>query len=63
MRTTDELYAEAEKSAEEAATLRLAAASVAEGSSTQASSIEETSSTLEEVAGMTRTKTFTAPEA
>ncbi len=55
MRTTDELYTEAQKSAEEAATLRLAAASVAEGSSTQASSIEETSTTLEEVAGMTRT--------
>ena len=55
MRTTDELYTEAQKSAEEAATLRLAAASVADGSSTQASSIEETSSTLEEVAGMTRT--------
>ena len=55
MRTTDELYTEAQKSAEEAATLRLAAAAVADGSSTQASSIEETSSTLEEVSGMTRT--------
>jgi methyl-accepting chemotaxis protein len=55
MRTTDELYSEAEKSAGEAAALRRAAATVAEGSSAQASALEESSATLEEVSGMTRT--------
>ncbi len=55
MSTTNELFDEARKSAEEAASLRLAAATVAEGSAAQAASLEETSSTLEEVSGMTRT--------
>ena len=52
--TTRELLRAAESSAAEAASVRRSAAIVSDGSSNQATAIEETSTTLEEIAGITR---------
>ncbi|MEO6995561.1 MAG: methyl-accepting chemotaxis protein [Lacunisphaera sp.] len=52
-RTTQNLLEGAERSAGEAASVRVSSATVAEGSSSQAAAIEETSATLEEIAAMT----------
>ena len=63
MQTTTRLLKDAEQSATEAAAVRQSSATVADGSSHQASSLEETSSTLEEIAGMTRNNAENAARA
>jgi methyl-accepting chemotaxis protein len=61
--TTRELLKAADSSATEAASVRRSAAIVSDGSSTQATAIEETSATLEEIAGITRSNAENAKSA
>jgi methyl-accepting chemotaxis protein len=61
--TTRELLTAAESSAAEAASVRRSAAIVSDGSTNQATAIEETSSTLEEIAGITRSNAENAKSA
>jgi len=61
--TTSELLTAAECSADEAGSVRRSAAIVSEGSSSQAAAIEETSSTLDEIAGITRSNADNAQSA
>jgi hypothetical protein len=53
----------AERSAAEAASVRGSSATVADGSTNQAASLEETSAALEEIAAMTRSNTVNAQQA
>ena len=52
--TTERLLEDAERSAMDAAAVRTSCGTVADGSSSQAASLEETSATLEEISSMTR---------
>jgi hypothetical protein len=61
--TTDRLINDAERATTEAALVRASCATVAEGSTSQASSLEETSATLEEISGMTRRNADSAQQA
>jgi len=61
--TTRELLRAADSSASEAASVRRSAAIVSDGSSSQATAIEETSTTLEEIAGITRSNAENAKSA
>jgi methyl-accepting chemotaxis protein len=62
-RTTQRLLIDAERAATEAATVRVSCSTVADGSTTQASSLEETSATLEEISSMTRRNADNAQQA
>ncbi len=61
--TTERLLSEADLSAQNAASVRTACSTVADGSSSQAASLEETSATLEEISGMTRSNADNAQQA
>jgi Methyl-accepting chemotaxis protein (MCP) signalling domain len=61
--TTGALLKAAESSADEAASVRRSAAIVSDGSCNQAAAIDQTSSTLEEIAGITRSNAENAQSA
>jgi|GEM_PF-3148302 len=61
--TTERLLVNAERATSEAASVRISCGTVADGSSTQAASLEETSSTLEEISSMTRRNAENAQQA
>ena len=61
--TTERLLADAERATNEAAAVRVSCSTVANGSTAQASSLEETSATLEEISSMTRRNADSAQQA
>ncbi|MEO6001778.1 MAG: methyl-accepting chemotaxis protein [Opitutus sp.] len=61
--TTERLLVDAERATTEAASVRISCGTVAEGSSTQAASLEETSATLEEISSMTKLNAQNAQQA
>jgi hypothetical protein len=61
--TTERLLTDADRATSEAASVRVSCGTVADGSSTQAASLEETSATLEEISGMTRRNAENAQQA